>query len=147
MRTVNDAPSLRAAVRAWKVEGQSVGLVPTMGNLHAGHYSLVDLARKHVDRVVASVFVNPTQFGPHEDYARYPRTLGADSAGLAEHECDLLFTPEVETIYPCGAEQSLNIHVPRIGDALEGAQRPGHFDGVATVVAKLLSLVAPDVAV
>ncbi|MDQ2972183.1 MAG: pantoate--beta-alanine ligase [Rhodanobacteraceae bacterium] len=147
MQTVNDAGSVRAAVRAWKREGQTVGFVPTMGNLHAGHYALIDLTRKHANRVVASVFVNPTQFSPSEDYGCYPRTLAADSAGLAEHECDLLFAPEVETIYPFGAEQSLDIHVPQIGDTLEGARRPGHFDGVATVVAKLLTLVAPDIAV
>lgn len=147
MRTVVDAAGLRAAIRAWKREGRTVGFVPTMGNLHAGHYALIDLARKRADRVVASVFVNPTQFGPGEDFGKYPRTLGQDSAGLAEHQCDLLFTPEVETLYPFGAEQSLNIHVPQVGDTLEGAHRPGHFDGVATVVAKLLTLVAPDLAV
>lgn len=147
MRTVADAASLRAAIRAWHLDGQSIAFVPTMGDLHAGHYALIDLARKHADRVVASVFVNPTQFAPDEDYARYPRTLPADSAGLAEHECDLLFAPEVDTIYPFGAEQSLNIHVPRAGDTLEGAHRLGHFDGVATVVAKLLTLIAPDIAV
>ncbi|MEO6968413.1 MAG: pantoate--beta-alanine ligase [Rhodanobacteraceae bacterium] len=147
MRTVNDAPALRAVVRAWRSEGQTIGFVPTMGNLHAGHYSLVDLARKYADHVVASVFVNPTQFGPNEDYARYPRTLVADSACLAEHACDLLFAPDVETIYPFGAAHALRIHVSRIGDTLEGAHRPGHFDGVATVVAKLLTMVAPDIAV
>lgn len=147
MRTAVDPAGLRAAIRAWKDEGQTVAFVPTMGNLHAGHYALIDLARKRADRVVASVFVNPTQFGPNEDYARYPRTLASDSARLAEHACDLLFAPEVDTIYPFGAEQSLNIHVPQLGDTLEGAHRPGHFDGVATVVAKLLTLAAPDIAV
>jgi pantoate--beta-alanine ligase len=134
-------------VQAWRKDGQTIGFVPTMGNLHAGHYSLIDLARRHADRVVASVFVNPTQFGPAEDYTRYPRTLAQDSVGLAEHHCDLLFTPAVETMYPFGPEQALSIHVPVIGDTLEGAHRPGHFDGVATVVTKLLTLVAPDVSV
>ena len=147
MRTVNDAPALRAAVRAWKREGASVGFVPTLGNLHAGHHSLVDLARKHADRVVASVFVNPTQFAAGEDFERYPRTPAADSAGLAEHACDLLFAPDVETVYPFGPQHSLSIHVPQVTEVLEGAHRPGHFDGVATVVAKLFALVAPDLAV
>ncbi|MER3547430.1 MAG: pantoate--beta-alanine ligase [Rhodanobacteraceae bacterium] len=147
MRTVNDAPSLRAVVRAWKNEGKTVGFVPTLGNLHAGHYSLLDVARNRADRVVVSVFVNPTQFAAGEDFEKYPRTLNQDSAGLAEHQCDLLFAPEVETIYPCGACNSIVIHVPQITETLEGAHRPGHFDGVATVVAKLFALVAPDLAV
>jgi pantoate--beta-alanine ligase len=118
-----------------------------MGNLHAGHFSLVDLARRYADRVVASVFVNPTQFGPNEDFTRYPRTLAEDSVGLVEHNCDLLFAPSVEVIYPFGPEQAMRIHVPEVGDTLEGAHRPGHFDGVATVVAKLFAMVEPDVAV
>lgn len=147
MRTAADVRSLRATLQAWRKDGQTIGFVPTMGNLHAGHYSLIDLARRHADRVVASVFVNPTQFGPNEDFNRYPRTLAQDSTGLAEHHCDLLFAPAVETIYPNGAERTLSIHVPEIGETLEGAHRPGHFDGVATVVAKLLMLVTPDVAV
>ncbi len=147
MQTVQDAPSLRAAVRGWRSQGQTVALVPTMGNLHAGHYSLLKLARARADRVVASVFVNPTQFGPNEDFERYPRTLAQDQAGLAEHGCDLLFAPEVATMYPFGAEHSASIHVPGITDTLEGAHRPGHFDGVATVVCKLFNLVQPDLAV
>ncbi|HET9817791.1 MAG TPA: pantoate--beta-alanine ligase [Rhodanobacteraceae bacterium] len=147
MRTVADLRALRASVEAWKKDGRRVGFVPTMGNLHAGHYSLVELARRHADRVVVSVFVNPTQFGPDEDYTRYPRTLAEDSVGLVEHQCDLLFAPSVETMYPSGPERPLRIHVPDIGDALEGEHRPGHFDGVATVVAKLLMMVEPDLAV
>ena len=147
MRTVGDLRALRACVRAWKQEGQRVGFVPTMGNLHAGHFSLVDLARRYADRVVASVFVNPTQFGPNEDFTRYPRTLAEDSVGLVEHTCDLLFAPSVEVMYPFGPEQAMRVHVPEVGDTLEGAHRPGHFDGVATVVAKLFSMVEPDVAV
>ncbi|HEY8228919.1 MAG TPA: pantoate--beta-alanine ligase [Rhodanobacteraceae bacterium] len=147
MRTVADPRSLRAAVQAWKKDGQRVAFVPTMGNLHAGHFSLVDLARRYADRVVASVFVNPTQFGPNEDFTRYPRTLAEDSVGLVEHNCDLLFAPSVEVIYPFGPEQAMRIHVPEVGDTLEGAHRPGHFDGVATVVAKLFAMVEPDVAV
>jgi pantoate--beta-alanine ligase len=147
MRTVADPRSLRAVVQAWKKDGQRVGFVPTMGNLHAGHFSLVELARKHADRVVVSVFVNPTQFGPDEDYTRYPRTLAEDSVSLVEHQCDLLFVPTVETMYPGGPEHALRIHVPDVGGTLEGAHRPGHFDGVATVVAKLLLMVEPDFAV
>ncbi|MGH8147657.1 MAG: pantoate--beta-alanine ligase [Rhodanobacteraceae bacterium] len=147
MRTITDAQSLRASVQAWKNDGLRIGLVPTMGNLHAGHFSLIELARRHADRVVASVFVNPTQFAPNEDYIRYPRTLAEDSAGLAERKCDLLFAPTVETMYPFGPGSALSIHVPEVGDTLEGAHRPGHFDGVATVVAKLLLTAAPDVAV
>jgi pantoate--beta-alanine ligase len=118
-----------------------------MGNLHAGHHSLVKLVRARADRVVASVFVNPTQFGPSEDFDRYPRTLVQDQAGLAEQGCDLLFAPEVATMYPFGAQQSVSLHVPQITDTLEGASRPGHFDGVATVVCKLFNLVQPDFAV
>lgn len=147
MRTVGDLRSLRACVRAWKREGHRIGFVPTMGNLHAGHFSLIELAHRHAERVVASVFVNPTQFGPNEDFARYPRTPAEDTVGLAGHGCDLLFAPAVEVMYPGGPEHALNIHVPDVGDTLEGAHRPGHFDGVATVVAKLLVMVEPDVAV
>ena len=147
MQTVQDLPALRAAIRSWRSQGQTVGLVPTMGNLHAGHHSLLKLARARADRVVASVFVNPTQFGPNEDFERYPRTLAQDQAGLAENGCDLLFAPEVATMYPFSAEQGVSIHVPQITDTLEGAHRPGHFDGVATVVCKLFNLVQPDLAV
>ncbi|NID15190.1 pantoate--beta-alanine ligase [Luteibacter yeojuensis] len=147
MQTVTDAAALRAAIRGWRTAGQTVGFVPTMGNLHAGHHSLLKLARARADRVVASVFVNPTQFGPGEDFERYPRTLAQDQAGLAEAGCDILFAPDVATMYPFGAAASVSIHVPVITDTLEGAHRPGHFDGVATVVAKLFSLVQPDLAV
>jgi len=147
MQTVTDAASLRAAVRGWRSAGQIVGFVPTLGNLHAGHHSLLKLARARADRVIASVFVNPTQFAPGEDYERYPRTLAQDQAGLAEVGCDILFAPEVSTLYPFGAASSVSIHVPDLTETLEGAHRPGHFDGVATVVAKLFSLVQPDLAV
>ena len=147
MQTVQDVPALRAAIRGWRTQGQTVGFVPTMGNLHAGHQSLVRLARARTERVVASVFVNPTQFGPNEDYDRYPRTLVQDQAALAEQDCDLLFAPDVATMYPFGPEHSVSVRVPRITDTLEGAHRPGHFDGMATVVCKLFNLVQPDVAV
>lgn len=143
---VNDIPTLRARVAGWKREGLRVGFVPTMGNLHAGHFSLVRLARDHADRVVASVFVNPTQFGPNEDFGRYPRTPEADAAGLARARCDLLWMPDVDTMYPYGVDATVRVHVPGVTDTLEGAHRPGHFDGVATVVARLLNQVTPDVA-
>jgi pantoate--beta-alanine ligase len=139
--------ALRAHVREWKRAGLRVGFVPTLGNLHAGHYSLVELARKHVDRVVASVFVNPTQFGPNEDFTRYPRTPDADAAGLSAAGCHLLWMPEVATMYPFGSDNAVRIRVPGVTDVLEGAHRPGHFDGVATVVARLFLQVQPDVAV
>jgi pantoate--beta-alanine ligase len=147
MQTVQDAPALRATIRGWRAQGQTVGLVPTMGNLHAGHHSLLKLAKARADRVVTSVFVNPTQFGPNEDFERYPRTLAQDQAGLAEVGCDLLFAPEVATLYPFGAQHSVSVHVPQITETLDGAHRPGHFDGVATVVSKLFNLVQPDIAV
>ena len=147
MQTVQDAAALRAVIRGWRNQGQTVGFVPTMGNLHAGHHSLIKLARARADRVVASVFVNPTQFGPNEDFERYPRTLVQDQGGLAEHDCDLLFAPEVATLYPFGAANSVSLHVPQLTETLEGAHRPGHFDGVATVVCKLFNLVQPDLAV
>lgn len=147
MQTVQDAAALRATIRGWRGQGLTVGFVPTMGNLHAGHHSLIKLARARADRVVASVFVNPTQFGPHEDFERYPRTLVQDQVGLAEQDCDLLLAPDVTTLYPFGAEHSVSIHVPQLTETLEGAHRPGHFDGVATVVCKLFNLVQPDLAV
>ncbi len=147
MQTVTETQALRAAVRGWRAAGQTVGLVPTMGNLHEGHFALLKLARARCDRVVASVFVNPTQFGPGEDYERYPRTLVRDQSGLADHACDLLFAPGVEVMYPFGTDDAVRVQVPRLTDTLEGAHRPGHFDGMATVVCKLFNMVQPDVAV
>jgi len=146
IRTVQGVAELRAHLAGWRERGQRIALVPTMGNLHAGHHSLVDLARRNADRVVASVFVNPTQFGPDEDFARYPRTPEADAEGLARAGCDLLFLPGVEAMYPLGVEAAVRIRVPGLADVLEGAARPGHFDGVASVVARLFNLVRPDVA-
>ncbi len=138
---------LRATVAAWRRDGLRIGFVPTMGNLHAGHFSLVELARRHSDRVVASVFVNPTQFGPNEDFARYPRTPDADANGLQAAGCDALWLPSVAAMYPHGVEHAVQMHVPGITDTLDGASRPGHFDGVATVVARLFNQVQADVAV
>ena len=145
--TLTRLDDLRARVAAWKREGLRVGFVPTMGNLHAGHFSLVELARRHAERVVVSVFVNPTQFGPNEDFDRYPRTPDADAAGLAEAGADAVWMPSVETMYPHGADAAVQVRVPGVTEVLEGAHRPGHFDGVATVVARLLNQVQPDVAV
>lgn len=147
METLVSGEGLRSRISAWRRAGLRVGFVPTMGNLHAGHFSLIDLARKHADRVVASIFVNPTQFGPREDFASYPRTLAQDQAGLAASGCDLLFAPATDEMYPFGATSSVRIEVPELGDILDGAARPGHFVGVATVVAKLFNLVQPDAAV
>lgn len=147
MQTVTDAKALRAIVRGWRARDEAVGLVPTMGNLHRGHYALLKLARARCERVVASIFVNPTQFGVGEDFDAYPRSLDQDRIGLAEQGCDLLFAPTTDVMYPFGAENSVRVHVPELTSMLEGAHRPGHFDGVATVVTKLLHLVQPDVAV
>jgi pantoate--beta-alanine ligase len=146
LETITELAPLRARISAWRRDGLRIGFVPTMGNLHAGHHSLVKLAREHADRVVASVFVNPTQFGPNEDFARYPRTPEADAAGLDIAGCDLLWLPAVETMYPYGADNAVRIRVPGITDVLDGAHRPGHFDGVCTVVARLFNQVQPDVA-
>jgi len=138
---------LRERVKQWRREGARVGFVPTMGNLHEGHYSLLAAARAKSDRIVASIFVNPTQFGPREDFASYPRTLAEDSAGLHSRGCDLLFAPTVDEVYPFGTDKSSRVEIPVISEPLEGALRPGHFAGVATVVTKLFNLVQPDVAV
>lgn len=140
------AHDLHAFLAPLRMRGKRIALVPTMGNLHSGHYSLVALARRHADVVVATVFVNPTQFGPNEDFARYPRTPDADAQGLSASGCDALFMPAVEEMYPYGPAQTVRVHVPGF-DMLEGEVRPGHFDGVATVVAKLFNLVQPDVAI
>lgn len=144
---INELNALRLRVDEWKRAGLRIALVPTMGNLHAGHHSLVRLAREHADRVVASVFVNPTQFGPNEDFARYPRTPEADAAGLEAAGCDAMWLPSVDTMYPYGAEHAVQMRVPGVTDALEGAHRPGHFDGVTTVVTRLFNQVQPGVAV
>jgi pantoate--beta-alanine ligase len=146
IETVTELPALRARIAAWKREGLRVGLVPTMGNLHAGHFSLVKLVREHADRVVASVFVNPTQFGPNEDFQRYPRTPDADAAGLEAAGCDLVWLPSVDQMYPFGADNAVRMRVPGITDVLDGAHRPGHFDGVVTVVSRLFNQVQPDIA-
>ena len=143
----SELAALRDRVTGGKRAGQRIAFVPTLGNLHAGHFSLIELARRHADRVVASVFVNPTQFGPNEDFGRYPRTPQADTAGLEDAGCDLLWLPSVDTMYPYGVEATVRVSVPGVTETLEGTHRPGHFDGVATVVARLFNQVQPDVAV
>ncbi|MGA2366796.1 MAG: pantoate--beta-alanine ligase [Steroidobacteraceae bacterium] len=147
METVVTIEAVRAHVRAWRSKGQRIGFVPTMGNLHAGHLSLLAAARYRADRVIASVFVNPLQFGPQEDFARYPRTPIEDVRLLAEAQCDLLFAPGVSEIYPDGGTQPTLVSVRGLSEILCGQFRPGHFDGVVTVVAKLFGIVAPDVAI
>jgi pantoate--beta-alanine ligase len=132
---------VRAAVAAARAEGKVVGLVPTMGALHAGHASLLDLAHDETDFVVCSVFVNPTQFGPHEDLARYPRPFDRDLEVCARHGVDLVFAPTPEVMYPPGF--GTFVEVGGVADVLEGASRPGHFRGVATVVLKLFNIVGP----
>jgi pantoate--beta-alanine ligase len=147
MDSVSTASELRRVIRDWRRQDNRMAFVPTMGNLHAGHLQLVQHARAIADRVVVSIFVNPTQFGPNEDYAAYPRTLDEDTRALADADADLLFVPAVEEIYPPDLAAAPYVEVPEIGDILCGEFRPGHFSGVATVVAKLFSLVQPDVAV
>ncbi len=139
--------AVREAIAHWRAEGLRVGFVPTMGNLHAGHLSLVSAARERVDRVVVSIFVNPTQFGENEDFDAYPRTFREDSDNLAAAGCDLLFAPAVEEVYPYGPAGTTRITVPALADTLCGEVRPGHFDGVATVVVRLFNMVPAQVAV
>ncbi|HEX7116884.1 MAG TPA: pantoate--beta-alanine ligase [Steroidobacter sp.] len=134
-------------VSSWRRRGERIAFVPTMGNLHAGHSSLIGKAAELADRVIVSIFVNPLQFGPNEDFAAYPRTPDEDRRLLESMQVDLLFMPEVADIYPRGQESTARVHVPGLEDILCGAFRPGHFMGVATVVTKLLNLVQPDVAV
>lgn len=141
---VRSVAELRAQVGAWRDQGLSVALVPTMGALHAGHLSLVGRGLELVDRIVASVFVNPTQFGPNEDFARYPRQEEKDAAALAGAGCHLLFAPDVDEMYPEGFATAVS--VGGVAEGLCGAVRPGHFAGVATVVTKLLLQCLPDVA-
>lgn len=146
MQIVHGIAELRAQVLAWRRAGERVALAPTMGNLHRGHIHLIERAREHAPRTVASIFVNPTQFGPNEDYAGYPRTLDADSRQLEAAGLDLLFAPSVAAIYPRPLEEMTQVSVPILSQVLCGASRPIHFGGVATVVSKLFNLVQPDVA-
>lgn len=143
---VRDLAGLRAVTARWRRDGRQIGLVPTMGNLHAGHLALVEAIRGSCDRVITSIFVNPTQFGPGEDFDAYPRTFEADLARLGEQDCDLVWAPTVDVMYPLA--ESFGLRVPAgLGETLCGAHRPGHFDGVASVVLRLFVQVAPDRAI
>lgn len=146
LTTLTTLASLRTELRQLRQQGQTIALVPTMGNLHAGHLRLVEEAKRHADKVIATIFVNPLQFGPDEDFASYPRTLAADQAQLASAGCDLLFTPSAEEVYPHGQQHLTRVSVPQVSEGLCSAKRPGHFDGVATVVTKLFNMIQPDVA-
>ena len=147
MEIVTTIAAVRERVAAWRGRGERVAFVPTMGNLHAGHISLIELARRHGERFVASIFVNPMQFGPNEDFNHYPRTPDRDARMLEEAGCDLMFQPDVGEMYPSSPQIATRVEVPGLSDILCGEFRPGHFAGVATVVAKLFSIVQPDVAV
>jgi pantoate--beta-alanine ligase len=147
MNVVKTIADLRAAVARARGEGKRIGFVPTMGNLHAGHIALVKKAGQRADFVVASIFVNPLQFGPNEDLNNYPRTLAADQDKLFDAGCHLLFAPSVEEMYPHGQANQTIVRVPGVSEGLCGGSRPGHFDGVSTVVSKLFNMVLPDLAV
>ena len=146
METVSSLRSLHAVIDRWRGLGNSIALVPTMGNLHEGHISLLNHARECTDRTVVSIFVNPIQFGKEEDYESYPSTLAEDKNKLEKYGLDLLFTPDLDQLYPGGTDIDTRINVPGLSNILCGRSRPDHFSGVATVVAKLLSNVQPDVA-
>ena len=146
MDIIANIDALREQVIAWRRQGLSTAFVPTMGNLHNGHLTLVKEAQKYADRVVVSIFVNPMQFNQAADLASYPRTLDEDCRALQRVDTDLVFTPTPELMYPHGLASQTFIQVPGISEVLEGAHRPGHFNGVSTIVAKLFNLVQPDVA-
>lgn len=146
MLTVTSLPVLRQTVHAWRAQGLSVAFVPTMGNLHSGHLRLVEEAKRQADRVAVSIFVNPTQFGPGEDYSVYPRTPEADAEKLRGAGADLLYLPGTAELYPADPAGMAYVEVPGLSDDLCGRFRPGHFRGVATVVLKLFNQVRPDIA-
>lgn len=143
--TARTTKDLRAEIAKWRQAGEKIALVPTMGALHAGHLSLIDIAKQHAKRIVVSIFVNPTQFGPKEDFGRYPRDEAGDMAKLKEAGADLVYIPGTEEMYPQGF--ATRVSLPSLTEDLCGAARPNHFEGVATVVTKLLLQCAPDVAV
>ena len=146
MKTVYDLQNLRQAIADWKYQGLSIAFVPTMGNLHAGHLSLLEEARRTADQTVVSIFVNPIQFGKGEDYERYPSTLDEDSRKLAAAGLDLLFAPDLQQLYPGGMDVDTRVTIPQLSNILCGKFRPHHFAGVATVVCKLFVNVQPDFA-
>src|SRR3954469_18609536 len=142
MLSITTAKQLHEAIAAFRKSGRTIGFVPTMGSLHEGHLSLVRAARAQCDVVVASIFVNPTQFGPTEDLAKYPRPFETDRQKLEAEKIELLFAPSVEEMYPAGATTFVNVE--GLSERLDGKSRPGHFRGVTTVVAKLFNIVTPD---
>ena len=146
MQITNSKVELQEQIREWRHQDEHIALVPTLGNLHAGHISLVEEARRHAERVVVSVYVNPTQFGEDEDFEDYPRTLERDTRRLKQIGADVLFVPDDATVYPFGHDCATVVAVPGLTENFCGALRPGHFDGVTTVVARLFALVQPDVA-
>ncbi|HEY4367354.1 MAG TPA: pantoate--beta-alanine ligase [Steroidobacteraceae bacterium] len=146
MQIITRLDELRSRIAQWRRSGERIAFVPTMGNLHAGHGNLVRQAAQFADRVVVSIFVNPLQFGPNEDFAAYPRTPDEDRRMLEQLNVDLLFIPEVDDMYPRGQAATARVQVPDLDSILCGAFRPGHFTGVATIVTKLLNLVQPDMA-
>jgi len=146
MLVIAETKALRAQIKQWRRDGETIAFVPTMGNLHRGHLTLMQQAKKRATKVVASIFVNPMQFDNKNDLANYPRTLISDQKKLIEEGVDMLFTPTPEIMYPKGLDAQSFVEVPGISDILCGASRPGHFRGVATIVAKLFNLVTPDVA-
>ena len=146
MQTQKKIKDLRQTLRSARAQDKSIALVPTMGNLHEGHLQLIRQARDRYDFIVCSIFVNPLQFGENEDLAAYPRTLEADSENLRQENCDCLFLPSVEEIYSDGLQQQTSVRVPGVSENFCGSSRPGHFDGVATVVTKLFNIVQPDAA-
>lgn len=147
MQVISSKQELHEQLREWRHHDDHIALVPTLGNLHAGHIKLVELAREHAERVVVSVYVNPTQFGEDEDFEDYPRTLERDTRRLKQIGADVLFVPDDDTVYPYGHDCATVVSVPGLTENFCGASRPGHFDGVTTVVARLFALVQPDVAV
>lgn len=146
MLICTDISALRRVIQPWKLQGERIAFVPTMGNLHAGHMQLVAAARQQADRVVVSIFVNPMQFNDAADFQAYPRTLEQDAQALRRAGVDILFAPAEQVVYPHGQSASTRVRVPGVGDVLEGEFRPGHFTGVTTVVNKLFNMVQPDVA-
>jgi pantoate--beta-alanine ligase len=147
MQQVTLVPDLRKQVRAWHTEGLKIALVPTMGNLHTGHLALVEKGKSEADRTIVSIFVNPIQFVEGEDYEDYPRTMKSDLDRLGELDTDLVFIPEVDELFPKGLQEHTRVTVPELDKIYCGEFRPGHFTGVATIVAKLLNLVQPDIAI
>ncbi|EKT54218.1 pantoate--beta-alanine ligase [Providencia sneebia] len=146
MLIIETAPILRREIRRWKLDGKRIALVPTMGNLHDGHLTLIDEAKQQADIVIVSIFVNPMQFDRQSDLANYPRTLQEDCEKLKRRDVNLVFAPSAKEFYPEGMEKQTFVEVPELSSILEGASRPGHFRGVATVVTKLFNLVQPDLA-